>query len=396
MKVLFASLGNYGRIFPLMPLAQAAHAAGHEVWFATSEQFHPILEKAGLRPVAAGITVPEALIEVTGGRAALQANGGAAQASDIPPEVLAEMSVKVFGSVLPRSVAADLAPVLESVRPDLVVSEIRNPGAALAAAVAGVPAVGHSIGRVGSVPTSDPHLKRELEEVFATAGDLGVAGKIDHTQALGNPFIHICPPSLQNPEFMASGVQVVPQRPVSFGEPGELPAVVTQGEGPLVYLSFGTSFASTELLRTAIDGLLPLDVRVLVATSSVVDPASLGELPDRVVARSWVPQPEALRYATAAIHHGGHGTTLGSLAAGLPQLILPAESEGHSNAPAMKAAGAGRMLLGGDVSAEAVEAEMRALLADGAHREAAGRIAREIEAMPEPAETVAKFPEFVS
>jgi UDP:flavonoid glycosyltransferase YjiC (YdhE family) len=392
MKVLFASLGNYGHIFPLVPLAQAARAAGHEVWFATSEQFHPILEKAELRPVAGGLTVPEAFIEAAGGQAFLEANGGAVQASDLSPEVLAGLAVKAFGSVLPRSVFADLTPVLDSVRPDLVVYESTNPGAAFAAAAAGVPAVSHGTGRVTSDPTMDPLIQQEL---FAAASDLQVADKLGHGRTLGNPYIDICPPSVQNPEFLDSGVKVIPQRPVTFAEPAELPARITQGEGPLVYLSFGTVVTSAKLLRTAIEGLLPLDVRVLVATSSVVDPAELGELPDRVVALSWVPQAEALQYATAVVHHGGHGITLATLSAGLPQLIVPAEGDGFGNAPAVSAAGAGRLLIGEDVSAEAVEAEVRALLTDGAHREAARRIAQEIEAMPSPAETVARFAEFV-
>ncbi|MGY0019283.1 glycosyltransferase [Streptomyces sp. cg35] len=388
MKVLFASLGNYGHVFPLVPLAQAAHEAGHEVWFATNEQFHPIVEKAGLRPVTSGLTVPEAFIEAAGGQAFLEANGGDVQASDVPPEVLAALAVKAFGSVLPRSVFADLTPVIDSFRPDLVVYESLNPGAAFAAAAAGVPAVSQSIGRV----SSDPLIPQEL---FATASDLGVADKIGQDATLGNPYIDICPPVVQNQEFLASGVQVIPQRPLSYSEPGELPASVTQGEGPLVYLSFGTVVGSAELLRTVIDGLLPLDVRVLVATSALVDPAELGELPDRVVALPWVPQAEALRYATAIVHHGGHGTTLASLAAGLPQLILPRESDGLGNAPAVQATGAGRLLLGEDVTAEAVEAEVRSLLTDGAHQEAARKVAREIAALPGQADTVARFPEFV-
>lgn len=388
MKVLFASLGNYGHVFPLIPLAQAAQAAGHEVWFATSEQFHPTVEKAELRPVASGLTVPEAFIEAAGGQAFLEANGGTVQASDVPPEVLASLAVKAFGSVLPRSAFADLTPVLDSVRPDLVVYESFNPGAAFAAAAAGVPAVGHSIGRV----SPDPLIPQEL---FATASDLGVADKIGQGPTLGNPYIDICPAAVQNPEFLASGAQVIPQRPVPYSEPGELPAHVTQGEGPLIYLSFGTVVGSAELLRTAIDGLLPLGVRVLVATSALVDPAELGELPDRVVTLPWVPQLEALRHATAIVHHGGHGTTLASLATGLPQLILPRESDGLGNAPAVQATGAGRLLLGEDVSAEAVETEMRTLLTDEAHREAARRVAGEIAALPGPADTVARFPEFV-
>lgn len=392
MRVIFASLGNYGHMFPMVPLAQAAQAAGHDVWFATSEQFHPILEKAGLRPVTAGPSVPEAYIEAAGGQAFLEANGGATKASDIPPDVLAALGVKAFSSVLPRSVSADLARVFDSVRPDLVVYEIYNPGAAFAAVTAGVPAVCHGIGRVSYDATMDPLFQQEL---FATATDLGVADKIGQSRTLGNPFIDICPPSVQNEAFVAEGVQRIPQRPVFFAEPGELPARVTQGEGPLVYLSLGTVLGSAELLRTAIDGLLPLDVRILVATGPVVDPAALGELPDRVVALPWLPQPEALRHATAVVHHGGQGTSLASLAAGLPQLILAQPGDGIGNASAVRATGVGSYLLPEDVSAEAVEAAVRPLLADGAHREAARAVAREIEAMPEPAETVARFPEFV-
>lgn len=388
MKVLFASLGNFGHVFPLIPLAQAAQAAGHEVWFATSEQFHTTLEKAQLRPVASGLTVPEAFIEAAGGQAFLEANGGAVQASDIPPEVLATLAVKAFGSVLPRKVFADLTPSLDSVRPDLVVYESFNPGAGFAAAAAGIPAVCHGIGQVSHNPLIG-------QELFATAIDLGVADKIGHGPTLGNPYIEICPPAVQNPEFLASGVQVIPQRPTPFGEPGELPASVTEGEGPLVYLSFGTVVTSAELLRTAIDGLLPLNVRILVATSSLVDPAALGELPDRVVVLPWVPQPEALRHATAIVHHGGHGTTLASLTAGLPQLILPRENDGFGNAPAVSATGAGRALIGEEVSAKAVETEMRILLTDPSYQEAATRVAEEIGALPGPADTVARFPEFI-
>ncbi|MEU5217460.1 nucleotide disphospho-sugar-binding domain-containing protein [Streptomyces sp. NPDC020807] len=387
MKVLFASLGNYGHVFPLIPLAQAAHEAGHEVWFATHAQFHPTVEKAGLRPVAAGLTVPEAFIEAAGGQAFLDANGGDVKASDIPPEVLATLAVKAFGSVLPRRVHADLTAAIDTLAPDLVVYESLNPGAAFAAAATGVPAVAQSIGPA----THNPQIVAEL---FATAADLGVAGKLGHDAALGNPYIDICPPAVQNPDFLASGVHIIPQRPTPYGEPGELPAHVTQGTNPLVYLSFGTVVTSAQRLRTVIDGLLPLDVRVLVATSSLVDPADLGDLPDHVTALPWVPQAEALRHADVVIHHGGHGTTLTTLAAGLPQLILPAEGDGFGNAPAVRATGAGLTLVGDEVTSEAVTDRVRALLTDPAHQDAARALAQDIAALPGPADTVARFAEF--
>ncbi|MER6347559.1 glycosyltransferase [Streptomyces sp. NPDC001595] len=388
MRILFASLGNYGHIFPLLPLAQAARDAGHDVWFATAEDFHPILDKAGVRPVAAGIPVPWAYIEAAGGQAFLEANGGSVKASDVPPEVLAALGVKAFGSVLPTSVATDLAPVLTSVRPDLVVHEITNAGAAFAAALAGVPALAHGIGRVSYDETHDPAF---AEALGATAAGLGLTVPENAGRTFGNPYIDICPPAVQNPEFLASGIERIPQRVVPFAEPGDLPAAVTSGEGPLVYVSLGTVLGSARLLRTAVDALLPLGVRVLVATGPVVDVADLGELPEQVVALPWVPQPEALAHATAVVHHGGAGTTLASLAAGLPQLILPQPGDGPGNAAAVRDAGAGRTLLAEEVSVDAVTEEVRRLLTDDAHRDAARSVAAEVAAMPEPAETVALF-----
>ncbi len=391
MRIVFASVGNFGHIFPLLPLAQAARAAGHEVWFATGDQFHPILSKAGLQPVTAGRSVPEAFIEAAGGQAFLEAHGGEVQASDLSPEALGALSIKAFGSVLPRWVAADLATAFETIKPDLVVHEVMNSGAAFAARLAGVPAVCHGIGRF----SSNAEELAVAAEVAATAADLGVEVKDGQVRTLNNPYVDICPPSLQDPGFLASGHRRVEQRVVPFSEPGDLPAHVKEGGKPLVYLSLGTALGSAEVLRTAIDGLLPLDVRVLVATGPVVPVEALGELPDSVVALPWVPQPEALTYASLVIHHGGAGTTLASLAAGLPQLILPQAADGPDNAEGVRGTGAGDVLAPADLSAEAVTAGAKRILAEDAYRDAARKVAAEIAAMPEPAETAARLGEFV-
>ena len=39
MKIIFASLGAYGHLYPMMPLALACADAGHEVVVATGEPF---------------------------------------------------------------------------------------------------------------------------------------------------------------------------------------------------------------------------------------------------------------------------------------------------------------------------------------------------------------------
>ncbi|MER6437915.1 nucleotide disphospho-sugar-binding domain-containing protein [Streptomyces sp. NPDC001185] len=392
MRILFASAGNFGHVYPLLPLAKAARAAGHEVVFATGEQLHPALRAAGLEPVAAGRSVPEAFMEAVRGSDSLEHEGADLGAQDVPPEVLADLHVKVFGSVLPRWVAADLAPVLTGLRPDLVVYEAMNPGAAFAARLAGVPAVAHGVG----VMAMGAEEARIQEELLATAADLGVDVPYGQLLALAATYIDICPPSLQDPGFLAAPLPRIEQRPVAYGEPGELPAGIRDADGPFVYLTLGTALGSVDVLRTVIDGLLPLQVPVLVATGPVVAVADLGELPERVVAVEWVAQPEALRRAALVVQHGGAGTTLAALAAALPQLILPQGADGPANGTAVRDAGAGEVIFAGDLTADAVTEQARRILGDESYRDAARKVAAEIAAMPDPAETAARLPQFTT
>lgn len=390
MRILFASVGNFGHIFPLLPLARAARAAGHQVAFATGEQFHQTLREAGFEPVTAGRSVPEAFIEAAGGRAFLEQHGGEVGAQDVPASVLADLHIKVFGSVLPRWVAADLADAFQAYRPDLVVHEALNPGAGFAAQLAGIPAVAHGVGLL----SQDHEAARLQEAVLATAADLGVSVPAGQASTLGNTFVDICPPSLQDRTFLESGQPRIELRPVPYVEQGELPGGLGTSGDPFVYLTLGTALGSADNLRTVIDGLRPLGVPVLVATGFRIQPGELGELPDNVIAAPWLPQSEVLAHASLVVQHGGSGTTLATLAAGLPQLIVPQGADGPANGQALKHAGAGDVVF--ELSAEAITDSARRILADESYRDGARKIAAEIAAMPDPSEVAARLPDFAA
>ncbi|MGV9700521.1 glycosyltransferase [Streptomyces sp. NPDC003470] len=393
MRILFAGAGNFGHVYPLLPLAKAARAAGHEVFFATGEQLHPAVTAAGLEPVPAGRSVPEGFMEAARSGGLLAPGDADLKPQDVPPEVLADLHVQVFGSVLPRWVTEDLTAALGRLRPDLVVYEALNPGAAFAAHLAGVPAVAHGVGPM----TVGPDDARVMEQLLVTAGDLGVDVPGGQLLALARAFVDICPPSLQDPHFLAAPLHRIEQRPVPYAEPGgELPERIRAAEGRFVYVTLGTAFASAEVLRTVVEGLLPLDVPVLVAAGPVVPVAALGEQPERVVAVPWVAQSEALRHAALVVQHGGAGTTLAALAAGLPQLVLPQGADGPANAAAVHAAGAGEYVLAPDLSPQAVGEAARRLMADESYRTGARKVAAEIAGMPDPAATAAKLPDLAA
>ena len=248
--------------------------------------------------------------------------------------------------------AEDIEPDLARLRPDLVVHGWGVPEVGVAARRAGIPALWHGFGRM-------------------------IPDGIGFERPTGGVHLDICPPSLQDAGFLATAERIA-LRPVPFAEPGDF-------RRPLIYLTLGTAFGTPEVLNTAIEGLATLGTPVVVATGGV----TLGPLPAHVMAQAWVPQAAALAQADLVVHHGGSGTTLGALAAGVPQLVLPQGADQFANAEALVAAGAALRLLPGELSADAVAEQARKAFSC---RDAALALAGEIAAMPSPDEVARELP----
>jgi UDP:flavonoid glycosyltransferase YjiC (YdhE family) len=381
VRILVAALGAPGHAFPLVPLARALHDVGHEVTVATGPDLASTIATSGVPTVPAGRPILEAFREVMIDR------GLTERPTD--QEVMRGVAGEVFGEVMPRSVAGDLIPRLREQAPDVVIAEVGDPGAALAARAVGVPCVLHSFGRRPS-----PHSPMSMvtpPSLAAVAADLGVPQA--EGDATGHAYLDICPPSLQDPGSAAylAGMTALPLRPVGWNPPTPFTPRRLTGR-PWVLVTLGTSFGAAGVLRTAVSGLRGLEVDVLVAAGSV----EVGELADLegpgVQVESFVPQADLLGGGVdgvdappaLVVHHGGSGTTLGCAAAGLPQVFLPQGADQFFNARAVTTAGAGVALLADQVSGEAVAAAVTALLADGPERAAARALAAEVAALPTP------------
>jgi UDP:flavonoid glycosyltransferase YjiC (YdhE family) len=111
--------------------------------------------------------------------------------------------------------------------------------------------------------------------------------------------------------------------------------------GELVYATFGTVAAQLgyDPYRALLDAVDGLDVPVLLTTGGASD---LGPTPPNVTVERWVPQIEALARARLVVCHGGSGTVLGALAAGVPLVIMPLFVDQLTNAERLAAAGAAR------------------------------------------------------
>jgi MGT family glycosyltransferase len=153
---------------------------------------------------------------------------------------------------------------------------------------------------------------------------------------------------------------------------------------PLVYITFGSIIGGIPHLRsvyrTSLDAVADLPVRALLTTGRGVEPGVFGAIPSNVHVEAWVPQRDVLSRAAMVVCHGGSGTVLGGLAAGLPMVIMGVGADQPHNGRLIAAAGAGLALTKPEASE--LRAAIQKVLGDAQLRARAAELASEIAAMP--------------
>lgn len=111
---------------------------------------------------------------------------------------------------------------------------------------------------------------------------------------------------------------------------------------------------------------------------------ALGPQSENVTIARYVPQTEILPRASAVISHGGSGTVLAAMAAGLPQRCLPQFADQPQNAAAVADAGVGLALQANALDHHTIRESLTRLLTDAAFRSRALALRNEITRMPSP------------
>jgi len=174
-------------------------------------------------------------------------------------------------------------------------------------------------------------------------------------------------------------------------------------EAPLIYLTIGTVATGRprgrDVLSAVLESLAGLDARILVTTSTKLDPTEFDDAPSNVHVEPWVDQADAFAEASLVVCHGGSGTTLGALGAGVPLVLLPMFADQPTNAELVERVGAGIAVAPGtesaDVNATTIEecsASLReaveVVLHDPRYREASLAMATEINCAASPRDLV--------
>mgnify|MGYP001203960899 FL=1 len=153
----------------------------------------------------------------------------------------------------------------------------------------------------------------------------------------------------------------------------------TDDPRPLVLITSSTLYEAQEsLLRGVIAALSGQPVRALVTLGPAL---SLADFPgtDNVKVVTSAPHGALFGEASLVITHGGHGSVIRPLMAGLPLLVLPGLRDQRDNAARVVQRGAG-LMLERTASPEAIAEATRSLLTEPRYRERAVALGAAIRA----------------
>jgi MGT family glycosyltransferase len=198
---------------------------------------------------------------------------------------------------------------------------------------------------------------------------LDLVGKADQILVCSSPSYDFAPGSVP-----ANVCYVGPQLDDAAGAASGSPP-----DRPLVLVGLSSTIMRQEgLLQRAADALGQLPVRGLITTGPAVDPAVIVAPPNVTITR-WVRHADVLPHCSAVITHGGHGTVMKALIAGVPLVVVPLGRDQPDNAARVVHAGAG-IRLRKRASASALRAATAQVIEDPRYRAAARRMAGRLAA----------------
>ncbi|MGV9297618.1 MULTISPECIES: glycosyltransferase [Amycolatopsis] len=396
MRILFVTWSAPGHFNPMVPLARACLAVGHEVRVAGPPSCRNPIVSAGLPAVVCGEDVDLSAIPTDGRLRAWdepeswpmgwpQRPGLLGPAQTDALDCAADRQVVVAEAMLPQLIAFG-----RWWGADLVVADPLTFAGPVAAAALGVPLVSHGW-EIGTVLHAERagrgvHYREGYAQLFRSRGL--------EPQPASRVLVDPCPPSL-----VAGGegvVRRVPIRHQSYTGSGAVPSwLVEPRERRRICLTGGIATGKIDggqakrVLADLIELTGDLDAEILLAgeQGTTAEP-----LPPRVREIGLVPFSLLLPSCDAVVHHGGTGTALCAVAAGVPQVVVPRSPIYGEVGHQIAAAGAGRVLPAGAERA-ALTSAIEEVLTDSRYPKALAGLRREIEDAPTPAAVAERLPE---
>jgi UDP:flavonoid glycosyltransferase YjiC (YdhE family) len=292
---------------------------------------------------------------------------------------------ELFGRLNTTAALPRLREACEEWRPDVVLRDPNEYGSALAAELHSIP---HARVAIGLASTEELGMGIAASAIDAIRKAEGLPPDPDADRLRRAPYLSLFPPTLDE------GAQPDTQRfhdPAWDEPPGELLDWWPGRERePLVYVTFGSVAGSfpqaLPVYGVAMRAVAELPVRVLLTVGRELDLDALPPAPENVRVERWVPQQDVLGHAAAALVHGGSGSTLGALAAGMPLVVMPLFADQPQNARRVAEVGAGVAVEPNrddlDATVSPLRQAIRTVLDDPSYGRAARALADELRAQP--------------
>jgi UDP:flavonoid glycosyltransferase YjiC (YdhE family) len=355
VRILFVCNPLYGHINPLLPLARAAHAAGHAVVVATGGDIAALAQREGLVTWSVGMTHAQA--------------GGNHQASWLD-----------YFEAGARERLAQLAPRCAAWRPDLVIHEETELAGPVVAARVDARSVVHGLGPMPPV--------RLLPWFAAAIERLAPRGRVTEVVDAwrGATYLQLCPPGMAPAEapIWRNVLPLRPTPPDGAGDPALMSRIDALPHARSVFVTLGTVYGgNTAALVAAIEGLRSLAVNLIVAVGPQGDPSRFEGYGQHVLVERLVPLGRVLARCAAVVSQGGSGVMLGAMVFGLPQLLLPQGADQFRNAEICTRTGAGLALVPQDATPEAIGDGVQRLLNEHGFVNEAQALRDQIGALPD-------------
>ena len=382
LRILFAFVGGRGHLDPLLPIARAARAAGHDIAFSSGPSLADAVRRAGFDVLPLPTDEPP-------------------PTDDGPPEPKPLLAVdrqreerdlrEKFADDGARSKATRLLAQAPRWRPSVVVCDEGDFGSVIAAERLGIPCATVVVLAAGGMLRPDV-VAEALDRVRA---EHGLPPDPELLAVRGGLVIDPSPPGYRDPgDPLPDGALRV-----RLGGPspaaGLPPWRPVRPDGPALYVTLGTVFnlESGDLLSRVLEGVRDHPGDVLVTTGSEMDPASLGPQPSHVYVERFVPQAEILPHVAAVVSHAGSGSVLGALDHGLPMVLLPMGADQPWNGDRCATLGVARVLDPVAATPADIAAAVNEVIADPSYRLAAERLRGGWTALPGPEAVVAALEE---
>ncbi|HEY5195455.1 MAG TPA: nucleotide disphospho-sugar-binding domain-containing protein [Solirubrobacteraceae bacterium] len=337
LRVLLGAFGDPGHAFPIIALGRALRARGHDVTIQTWSRWQADIEREGI---------------------------GFSPAPEYHVFPTLERPLKPYEAVV--RAAREAGPIVDELRPDVIVADILTLAPALAGELAGVPvatliphvhpssppgfpaysagarlprtAAGRGLWRAFERPLR-VGLEQGRRELNETRRRLGLAPQAHHHGGISRQLCLVGTfPALEYPRRWEPHEHVV--GPLLW-EPPTGAVAVAPGPEPLVLVAPSTSQDPDHgLLRACLSGLDGLPLRVLATWNRRVPRRPLPS-PANARVVEWLSYAQTMPQAAIVVCHGGHGTVARALSCGAAVVACPAAGDMNENAARIDWAGVG-------------------------------------------------------